>query len=76
MAEHKSGLALTKDTPYLALAGELWDVYCDEFSEYWSRYNGIALYYDKYILCVWWELKFMLAEKVRRWSRTLKFKRI
>ena len=21
-------------------------------------------YYEKYILCVWWELKFMLAEKM------------
>ena len=53
MAEHKSGLALTKDTPYLALAGELWGVYCDEFSEYWSSYNGIALYQQKpHYLCL------------------------
>ena len=27
-AVHKSELALTKDTPDLALAGEIWDVFC------------------------------------------------
>ena len=34
--EHKSDFELTKDTPYLALTGELWGV--------WSRYNDTALY--------------------------------
>ena len=27
--EHKADLKLTKDTPYRALAGELWGVYCE-----------------------------------------------
>ena len=42
--EDKSVLELTKDAPYLALTGELWDVYCEEFGEKWPRYNGTALY--------------------------------
>ena len=32
-------------TPYLALTGELWGVYCEEFGEKWPRYNGTALYF-------------------------------
>ena len=28
---HKSEFALTKDTPYLALTGELWSVFCEDF---------------------------------------------
>ena len=28
--EHKSEFKLTKDTPYLALTGKLWDAYYDD----------------------------------------------
>ena len=35
---------LTKDTPYLALTGELWVVFCDNWGDNWLRYNGTALY--------------------------------
>ena len=31
MAERKSNIRLTKDTPYLALRGEPWGVFCDDF---------------------------------------------
>ena len=31
-------------SPYIALTGELWGVFCEEFGENWPRYNGIALY--------------------------------
>ena len=31
-------------TPYLALAGELWGVFSDDFGENWPRYNDTALY--------------------------------
>ena len=34
----------TKDTPYLALAGELWGVFCEDFAENWPRYNDTAMY--------------------------------
>ena len=44
MAEHGSDFAFTKDTPYLALTGELWGVFCEDFEENWSRYNGTILY--------------------------------
>ena len=30
-AVHKSEFVFTTDTPYLALTGELWGVYCEEF---------------------------------------------
>ena len=35
---------IKKDTPYLALTGELWGVFCEDFGENWPRYNGTALY--------------------------------
>ena len=44
MAESESDSKITTDTPYLALTGELWDVYCKGFEENWPRYNGTALY--------------------------------
>ena len=39
--EHQSDAGSTKDTPYLALTGELFSEY---FWENWPRYNGTALY--------------------------------
>ena len=39
-----TAIDLTKDTPYFALAGELWGVFCNDFGENFPRYNGIALY--------------------------------
>ena len=50
MAESASDIRITRDTPYLALTGELWGVYCEDFGENLPRYNGTALYDDiKYI---------------------------
>ena len=43
-AEYKSVFVATKHTPYLALTGELWGVFCENFVENWSRNNGTALY--------------------------------
>ena len=43
-----------KDTPYLALTGKLWGVFCEHFLENWPRYNGIALYIITYC---WWARK-------------------
>ena len=45
-AEYQSGAGSTKDTPYLALTGELWGVFCGYLWENWPRYNDIALYKD------------------------------
>ena len=39
MAERKSNIKLTKDTPYFALTGKLWGVYCEDFEENWLRYT-------------------------------------
>ena len=44
-AQHKSKFVFITDTPFLALTGELWAVYCEEFGENWSRYNGTTLYH-------------------------------
>ena len=35
---------LTKDTPYLALSGELWSVFYEYFNRNWSCYKGFLLY--------------------------------
>ena len=43
-AEYQSDAGSTKDTPYLALTGELWGVFCENLWENWSRYNDTAPY--------------------------------
>ena len=35
-----SDFIITPDTPYLALTGELWGVYCEDLGENWLRCNG------------------------------------
>ena len=35
---------LTKDTPYLALSGELWSVFYEYFNRNWSCYKGFLLH--------------------------------
>ena len=42
--QDKSEFKVTKDTPYLALTGELCGVCCEDTSENWPRYNGSAPY--------------------------------
>ena len=36
---------LTKDTPYLALSGELWNVFYEYLNRNWSCYKGFLLYF-------------------------------
>ena len=43
MAENESDIRIITDTPYLALTGELWAVYCEDFGENWVGYNGTPL---------------------------------
>ena len=43
MAECKSNIRLTKDTPYHNLMGELWGVFGEDFRENWPFYNGTEL---------------------------------
>ena len=43
VAKHVSDFNITTDTPHLALTGELWGVYCEDFGENWLCYNGIVL---------------------------------
>ena len=38
---------LTKDTPYLALSGELWSVFYEYLNRNWSCYKGFLLYVVK-----------------------------
>ena len=51
----------SQKTLYLALTGELWSVYCEDFGEKLSRYNGTALYdvltriqWVNYTWCSWY----------------------
>ena len=37
---------LTKDTPYLALSGELWSVFYEYINRNWPCYKGFLLYMD------------------------------
>ena len=45
-AQYQSDAGTTKDTPYLALTGELWGVFCEYLWENQPRYNGTALYIE------------------------------
>ena len=36
---------LTKDTPYLALSGELWGVFYEYFNRNWPCYKEFLLYF-------------------------------
>ena len=38
---------LTKDTPYLALSGELWSVFYEYFNRNWLCYKGFLLYLSR-----------------------------
>ena len=45
---------LTKDTPYLALSGELWSVFYEYFNRNWSCYKGFLLYSSvSASICLW-----------------------
>ena len=55
-AEHASDAGSTKDIPYLALPGELWDVFYETLWKKW-RYNGTVLYYSVHQnICVVWPI--------------------
>ena len=43
-AQRKSDFKITTHTPYLALTGELWDVYCEDLGDTWPHHKGTALY--------------------------------
>ena len=43
-AEYECKFEPTKDTPYLALTGELWGVFCDNFGENRPCHTSTALY--------------------------------
>ena len=47
----RSDIRITRNIPYLALTGELWGVYCEDFCENWPRYNGNAFYI---VYVFWW----------------------
>ena len=55
-AEYALVFELTKDTPYLALKGELRDICYGDFGENLSRYNGTAN-------CIW-----TLDSKTNNWD--------
>ena len=38
--KYASEVIYTKDTPYIALAGELWVLFGEDLGENWLRYNS------------------------------------
>ena len=47
VAESESDFRITTDmtdTPYLALMGEQWGVFCEDFGENWPHYKNTAMY--------------------------------
>ena len=42
--EYELEFEYMKDTQYLALTGELWGVFREDFGENWPGYDGTALY--------------------------------
>ena len=46
---------LTKDTPYLALSGELWSVFYEYFNRNWPCYKGFLLY-DVILQSIYYDL--------------------
>ena len=40
---------LPKDTPYLALSGELWSVFYEYFNRNWPCYKGFLLYINGFM---------------------------
>ena len=40
---------MSQKTPYLILSGKLWGVFCGDFRENRSRYNGTALHYSRFL---------------------------
>ena len=68
-AEHWSRLALTNDTPYFALVGELWGVYCKYCGDNWPCYNATTLYWcsaDSTFAPSQWETV-LLCNNVSHW---------
>ena len=47
--EYQSKVGPTKDTPYLALIGELWHVLCEYLWENWAPYNSTIRYFQQYL---------------------------
>ena len=54
---------LTKDTPYLALSGELWSVFYEYFNRNWPCYKGFLLYIEnnEYSLILWTDVAWYLS---------------
>ena len=49
--KYASEVIFTKDTPYLALTGKLWGVFCEDLGENWLRYDSTALYIKHFLAC-------------------------
>ena len=52
MAEDNPDFELTKCTPYLALIGGVWGVFCGYLGTNWQSYDTTALYQTDFIVYV------------------------
>ena len=69
-AESQSDAGTTKDTPYLALTGELWGVFCEYLWENQPRYNGTALYFPRGYLELFHSNRYLVYFQVK-YKKTL-----
>ena len=51
-SEHKWKFVFTKNTPYLALMGELWGVYCENLGENWLFYTILQWLMPNMSVCI------------------------
>ena len=66
---------LTKDTPYLALSGELWSVFYEYFNRNWPCYKGFLLYYFHAVTSMvadrWPNTKYLVSSLIiQLWSKS------
>ena len=66
---------LTKDTPYLALSGELWSVFYEYFNRNWSCYKGFLLYHTLWTVASWYEHDEPMARQTEGLGFTAKHSR-
>ena len=60
---------LIKDTPYLALSGELWSVFYEYFNRNWSCYKGFLLYYKLKSYDEWWVYSIEKNDNIKHYMR-------
>ena len=59
MAERKSNIRPTRDTPYLSPTGELWDVFCEDLREKLTalKRHGTVCIFASWTTCIFYVMQ-------------------